>query len=68
MLQRITFAVSFMHLRLRRGCKKKRLISDEHLEKARQGPDCRIVQIICPLKGGHTFQEYHFCHFKCVLS
>lgn len=53
MLQRISFAISFMHLQLRRGHKE----DDMEVDEARRGMDYRTVRIMsslegwCPLRG-----------------
>lgn len=52
-----SFAISFMHLRLRTECKEDYLGVGE--SKARQGLHYRVVKIMCSLEGGDGLFQRH---------
>lgn len=52
MLQRKSFVVSFIHLKLKRESKKDHM----KVEESKQALDYRMVKIICSLEGGYILE------------
>lgn len=63
-LEEKSCSVSLTRLKLGETCKE----NVGGLASARWGLDDRLVEIMCPLEAGHTFQGYDVWHFKGVFT